>query len=200
MIIEIEFGQVLGLGAFGVVREVTNMRGESDEEQAVVSQEKPCLGKDANHHYDIATARKRMINQCMRNGDARYAVKYLRTQDVSGETRMRGRVDLAIEIQYLHALNHPNICKMRGYFDTENDPFHTNNFFLMDRLYGTLEDRIAEWKLFLKENLPKGFILSKSKRIVHDGLVQELLQERLLIAYDIASAFRYMHFHKLVYR
>jgi serine/threonine protein kinase len=189
------------MGAFGVVREVTKIHLEDGVEQpSIKSNNEAAVVHD--YHYDISVARDRMVEQYMRQGEARYAVKYLRTQEVTLEERARGRVDLAIEIKYLHALNHPNIVKMRGYFQTDGDDFHPDNFFLMDRLYGTLEDRIRDWTAYLKEHSPKGVLrlLSKSKRKAHDGLVQDLLQERIVVAYDIASAFRYMHSHKLVYR
>lgn len=193
------------MGAFGVVREVTKIHLEDGVEQPPSATDDSNTSPTAavhNHHYDISVARDRMVQQCIRQGEARYAVKYLRTQQVTVEERARGRVDLAIEIQYLHALNHPNIVKMRGYFETDGDAFHPDNFFLMDRLYGTLEDKIDDWSAYLKEHSPKGVLrlLSKSKRKSHDELVKELLQERIVVAYDIASAFRYMHSHKLVYR
>jgi serine/threonine protein kinase len=191
------------MGAFGVVREVTKIHLEDGVEQPPPADENAAAAAVVhNHHYDISTARDRMVQQYMRQGEARYAVKYLRTQDVSVEERARGRVDLAIEIKYLHALNHPNIVKMRGYFETDGDDVHASNFFLMDRLYGTLEDRIGEWAAFLKEHTPKGVmgLLSKLKRKAHDALCENMLQDRIVVAYDIASAFRYMHSHKLIYR
>mmetsp|Transcript_2086 Transcript_2086/g.3300 ORF Transcript_2086/g.3300 Transcript_2086/m.3300 type:complete len:265 (+) Transcript_2086:73-867(+) len=206
---ELEFGKVLGVGAFGVVREVLNIHHSaqgSDDDEADSQSEQPQHPLAGNrvdaHHYDISIAKNRMVKQCMRHGEARYAVKYLKTQEIDAQERARGRIDLAIEVQYLHALNHPNIVKMRGYFDTSGDRLHPDNFFLMDRLYGTLEDRIDEWKTCLKEHAPKGLcgLLSKSKRAHHDEFSKNLLQERLVGAYDIASAFRYMHSHKLIYR
>lgn len=153
-----------------------------------------------NDHYAVNMARQIMAKRCLRNGDqARYAMKHLQgLDDLMPLERARGRVDLAIEVKYLRALNHPNIVRMRGVMKTEN-LLHTNYFFLMDRLYGTLEDKIKEWSEDKKKNKPKVF----QKRLARQDskeFIADLLTERLTIAYDLASAFRYMHEHKLIYR
>jgi hypothetical protein len=145
-----------------------------------------------------------MAKKCLRRGDARYAVKYLRTNAIDEDERALGRIDLAIEIKYLHALDHPNIIKMRGVFET-GDEFHPDRFFLMDRLYGTLEDKIQEWEQIKLRNSTKGVakFMSKIKRAEQDSsneAMQKLMVTRLTVAHDIASAFKYMHAHQLVYR
>lgn len=200
---EIEFGKVLGVGAFGVVREVARIykREHSDEAIFVTEQVELC-SSNGDLHDDVSTARKRMATKCIRQGDARYAVKYLRPHAIEEEERALGRIDLAIEIKYLHALDHPNIVKMRGVFETV-DEFHPEHFFLMDRLYGTLDEKIEEWLEVKRRNSTKGLVrlISKLKHSRQDNeALKDLMAERLVVAYDIASAFAYMHSHKIVYR
>ncbi len=91
---------------------------------------------------------------------------------------------------------------MRGFATT---PLLDPNFFIvMDRLYEILNHRILEWKTELRKNstsiwqaiLPHRRSLnhSKNSNSVHDVMVQ-----RLIVAYDLASAFAYMHENKYVF-
>lgn len=198
---EITFGKILGAGAFGVVREVTNIHSSSaatDQTAGISSSEG---GREDNHHYnDAADAREMMAKRVMRNGDARYAVKYLIKSELSDMERARGRIDLAIEVKYLRALNHPNIVRMRGMLNTE-DLLDSDNFFVMDRLYGTLEGKFAEWKTEKKAVKGVGNLFkNKEARNQDKHHMQEMLIERLTVAFDLSNAFRYMHSHKIVYR
>ena len=142
---------------------------------------------------EVSTARETMARRCIRGGEARYAAKALKKENLTETEYARGRIDLAIEVKYLQALNHPNIVRIRGLFDT-NDPVHPNYFFLMDRLYGTLEVRLKEWQIDDKKN--RGGIFQKSDKQQLKGQ----LIKRLTVAYDVVSAVNYMHSYKLVYR
>lgn len=83
---------------------------------------------------------------------------------------------------------HPNIVKMRGYnFGTM---MKADAFFIMDRLYDTLDRRIEFWHK-QKKAMSGMFGLGKDKA----ALIQ-LMAERLIVAYDLAVAFAYMHEHK----
>lgn len=159
----------------------------------------PRFGATDNDHLDVNFARQIMQKRCLRHGDARYAVKHLLgLDDLTELERARGRIDLAIEVKYLRALNHPNIVRMRGVFKTD-DLLHSSYFFIMDRLYGTLEEKIKEWKDGVKVNRPKVFMRRLTRQDSREYMA-DLLTERLTIAYDLASAYRYMHSHKLIYR
>jgi serine/threonine protein kinase len=228
LLIEIKLGKVLGIGGFGVVREVAkidfankssrpinftipketeNSQGEEGSLTDIFAFEKDMTDKDDQTsfimsfedsmgdglHYEVSTARETMARRCIRRGEARYAVKALMKEDLTETEYARGRIDLAIEVKYLQALNHPNIVKMRGLFDTD-DLVHPHYFFLMDRLYGTLGDRIKEWQIDDKKH--RGGIFNKSDK----KLMKSLLIKRLTVAYDIVSAVKYMHSCKLVYR
>ena len=58
---------------------------------------------------------------------------------------------------------------------------------ILDRLYNTLMDKIQQWHK--KEKHGGGF----SKIFNNKKWTSEFLAERLLVAYDIASALRYLH-------
>jgi hypothetical protein len=64
-------------------------------------------------------------------------------------------------------------------------------FFVMDRLYETLDKRIAAWKNEKQAKKGQFFGLVASDKL---GKLQ-LLKERLIVAYDLAAAFSYMHEH-----
>jgi serine/threonine protein kinase len=61
-----------------------------------------------------------------------------------------------------------------------------------------LEDRIDEWREEMKKHHNKLSFFGppgKSKK-----LLEQLLVDRLTVAYDLAAAFWYLHDHNLVYR
>ena len=216
---------MLGIGGFGVVREVVKIEEDANKssrptnftspKESEMPQEGSLTGifafeKDITDKTDqtnmsfedimrdaldceVSTARETMARRCIRGGEARYAAKALKKENLTETEYARGRIDLAIEVKYLQALNHPNIVRIRGLFDT-NDPVHPNYFFLMDRLYGTLEVRLKEWQIDDKKN--RGGIFQKSDK---EQLKGQLIK-RLTVAYDVVSAVNYMHSYKLVYR
>ena len=144
-------------------------------------------------HYEVSSAREIMTRRCIRDGDARFAVKALMKKDLKELEFAQGRLDLAIEVKYLQALNHPNIVKLRGLYATD-DPLHPSYFFIMDRLYGTLGMRIQEWKL--ASSKIEGKIYRRQDKI----LTKDLLVTRLTVAFDIVSAVKYMHARDLLHR
>jgi serine/threonine protein kinase len=206
---ELECGKVLGVGTFGIVCEITHFtlldgdpKTGSIEKNSTefFSDSFGFIDEEIQDDFDSERARELVAAQCMRRGEARYAVKCVRG-DLDAVLEARGRIDLAIEVRFLHALSHPNIVKMRGVFQTD-DPFHPDYFLVMDRLSGTLKERLMEWKRMTVENTKpisrvRNFLTTKCW---NGALSNELMIERLCIAYDIASAFRYLHSKKLVYR
>ena len=79
---------------------------------------------------------------------------------------------------------------MRGYSDTPRVDYDT--FILMDRLYGTLDDKIEEWNAVDMAN--KGCCGSSKD----NPEVRKLLKARLLVAYDLSTAVHYLHEHRYV--
>jgi len=120
-------------------------------------------------HYDIKEARTIMQKRATRFGHSRYAMKRLRPDLSNGLDYARGAIDLAIEIKFMSVLAHPNIVKMRGL--SANTPrVSLDTFIIMDRLYGTLEDKIdEEWvqrnhELTSQWHISKEVALQKTKR------------------------------------
>jgi serine/threonine protein kinase len=204
---------VLGKGMSGVVREVNNFdlldeshcsfstiktslstnysnAGENNsqtESENDSERETECLN-------DRITSRSILASLCKRNGESRYAVKTLMVEDASAEQQARARIDLAIEVNYLKVLSHPH-----------TDPFHPKFFILMDRLYGTLYDKINEWEQSLgrkKIDVMKTVLkrLRSLRSRESDSWKREFMKERLFVAHDIASAIKYLHDNKVVHR
>ena len=53
-----------------------------------------------------------MAHHCLRDGQARYAVKHVKEALVGGR-RVDSAIDLAIEAKFLSVLGHPNIIRLR---------------------------------------------------------------------------------------
>jgi serine/threonine protein kinase len=153
------------------------------------------LGSDdyltEDEHYDISEAKELMEKNFNRNGDARYAVKYLH-DDLDKLEDARGKIDLAIEAKYLSVVSHPNIIKMRA--QSAVPPLDDCFFLILDRLYDTLEQRMEKWRETKKKSKGRLGIGSNKEAL------EELMMDRLLVAYDLASAFSYLHENRLVYR
>ena len=87
--------------------------------------------------------------------------------------------------------------KIRGIAqgETLSDDF----FIIIDRLCETLEVRMDVWREESKKQQHKRTIFGLAIKTKKSGL-EQLLVERLTVAYDLAAAFWYLHEHKLVYR
>ena len=88
---------------------------------------------------------------------------------------------------------------MRGY--SKGPMFHREFFFVMDRLYETLDQRIQAWSMELHPNgkpgmLKKIFGRRGSSKKHNEEVKHAVLLQRLTAAYDLASAFTYMHKNK----
>ena len=104
--------------------------------------------------------------------------------------------------RYLFSNLRYRLVKLRGY--AKNPLLDPHFFIVMDRLYEILNHRILEWKTELQKNstsiwqalLPHRRRMNNDtidkkqerERVVHDVMVQ-----RLIVSYDLASAFAYMH-------
>ena len=246
---EITVGKRLGRGGFCDVLEVSKIvlqsknfekdvkegtdinPAETDDHQdepfvVEIDLPTPTTTRDENEiHYEVTKARDYMSTHFLRQGDARYAIKRLRT-DRSELEQIRAMIDLAVEIKLFSVIWHPNIgrclrlhiwtksvnvncrfltsqamlllslcfepipiVKMRGVSDMSC--LSMNSFIVMDRLYGTLDEKIASWRSVRKRNGGLLGITGTNKQVLHN-----LLKERLIVAYDLAEAFDYMHSHR----
>ena len=156
----------------------------------------PNLNKDSERTIS-------QVGDSMHDGDARYAVKFLRREVMQEPRRYRiGAADLVVEAKFLSCLDHPNIVKMRGVTADGVRAFATGMegayFLLMDRLYDTLEVRIYDhWKKEAKKY--KGLLRGQLKDRKGDKR-KDLLLRRLTVAFDIAGALRYLHERNIIYR
>ena len=189
---EIEIGPLLGHGGFSDVFEIQSfcLNGENeceDEDQ-----------REARRFLKIHSHR-----EGEGKGEARYAVKYLRKHIVADrETFILAAKDIALEAKLLCSVFHPNIIKLRGVCSEGEMGFRArtpNGFFLiLDRLEGTLEDRINEWK-----NDPKALGITKKsgfKKLFGSKSVQEIPLDILKMIRDISAALKYLHGRNIIYR
>jgi serine/threonine protein kinase len=197
---EIVDGKVLGTGGFCSVNEVKGFHLPPDDISSTLSpeQEGYDLG-DGDPEVDSGEveSRKFIAKHCYRsNGDARYAVKILKQEILSDKTGfLNGIVDLASETDFLAALEHPNIIKLRGIAFKET-MFTSTYFLILDRLYDTLESRIPKWKARKQE-------LRGIKGCFKDPtgqLKQALEEERMESGLDLAAAVAYLHKKKIIHR
>ena len=132
------------------------------------------------------TTRGFMKEHCLRNGEARYAIKRIRSCLVGEEEITDAAIDLAREAEFLAALVHPNIIRIRG---TINVPGHPKYAIILDRLYDTLEVKMLKWKAETKRYRGKfkGLIGKDKKKL------ETMWTQRLVAAYDLARAMAYIH-------
>lgn len=134
-----------------------------------------------------------MKDHCLRNGEARYAVKRIRHDLVGEEQITDAAIDLAREAEFLAGLSHPNIIKIRG---TSNIPGHPKYCLILDRLYDTLEVQMVKWKIEVKsyQGRFKGLIGKKTEQL------NKIWIARLLAAYDLSHALSYLHKKGILHR
>lgn len=83
-------------------------------------------------------------------------------------------------------VNSSGTVKMRGL--PTGSPLDDGYFIVMDRLYGTLAERIQVWSDQKVKSKGKVFGFGSNK-----VALEHLLRERMTIAYDLAAAFWYLH-------
>ena len=161
-----------------------------------------------NGKFNEGFAKRYMSRYILREGLPRYAIKkykatlkseYRRKVDVA--TRKGAQVpehekltELSTEINILSMISHPNIIKMRGFSSLDQD--HADNFIVLDRLFQTLQQTIYGKWLKLSKTINKKVFGGKKKKI-------ELAQfwvDRLVPAYDLSSAFKYLDKQHIIYR
>ena len=158
--------------------------------------------------FDEEHARHIISKYFLRDERPRYALKKykpskkseykkkLEEAEEKGETVKRHEElnELNTEVTFLSHISHPNIIKMRGFsiLDAKDLDF----FLVLDRLFETLGDRIkGNWTKTHNETKKKLFGGAKEK-LKRD----HFWSERLIATYDLSSAFRYLHNHRIIYR
>jgi hypothetical protein len=174
-------------------------------------------------HYDVHKAKHWMEQNCVSDGVPRYALKRLQ-KGLTQLERTRGMLDLAVEAKYLSIVWHPNISMLNGYHrimlfrlcgvyshctDTftpcsqlavkirgiaKGDMIQKDFFIIIDRLHETLDSRMTTWSDQAKRHQGAAFFRSSKNKKILD----QLMLDRLTAAYDMSSAFWYLHEHKYV--
>ena len=141
---------------------------------------------DEHYIHNKVQDRTFMAQHCIRQGkDCRYAIK--RVQESSRNEPqhfVNAVVDLAVESRFLKVVRHPNIIKMRAM--EEGEPFHSDFFLVLDRLYDIMPQRLKKWKQTSGGKFGKMFD-PKGKKATAFWV------ERLTVAYDIACGLSYLH-------
>merc|ERR1712232_720421 len=128
----------------------------------------------------------------------RYVIKHLNPKLAFNPKKLVvGAKDLVMEAHFLSALDHKNIIRLRGWSAAGIAGFsaagRADGFFLvLERLQLTLAKRISYWREEAKQkkSLIKGRNAAKN----------ELFQERLQAAVDVASAVLYLHERRILFR
>ena len=185
---EIKVGNLLGVGGFCSVREIKDITLDPS-----LSHLQPEFQvKDAEFHE--TETRDYMSKSFLRHKSARYAVKQMKVKFDDEKQRCRGMFDLAIEAEYLSHLAHPNIIKMRGSLFCESDVKDSRFCIVLDRLNDTLQEKIdAIWPKEYKSLTGPFAMIGKDR-----GKMTRLFLDRMIVAHDLSSAFRYLHSKRCV--
>jgi serine/threonine protein kinase len=208
---EIHIGDLLGVGEFGAVYEVTRITDESrmqlkelmqrsmaslntEETFGLFQDEGYSPGEDQPEGEDMSSAleeaeekRGTIRERCWKQGKARYAVKGLRSGTEKRKV-VHAAVDLAAEKEFLASMRHPNIIRLRG---TVGTPGHAGYMLLMDRLHVSMNQKLHEWKQDVR-----GTMDCLGMRVRHKKAYIGLLSKRVVAAYDVAGALNFLHGHK----
>ncbi|KAL3930395.1 MAG: hypothetical protein SGARI_004496, partial [Bacillariaceae sp.] len=169
-------------------------------------------------HQELARQREYLIEHaCSDGGETLYAVKRIR-DDLKKAKEYAAIIDLACEAKYLSALSHPNIIQIKAIMGSAGKK---NNFgVIMDRLSGTLGEKIAEWKQVVnpQHHTPKRTSRSrlwplstklwcaistcsakKNTALLHHRR-DDLFAERVLALSDVARGMKYLHSKRIIFR
>ncbi|KAL7570252.1 hypothetical protein ACA910_020675 [Epithemia clementina (nom. ined.)] len=195
---EFEVGKVLGRGGFCVVNEISKitLSKSNGNPNATMDRLKNVNVEDMTTD-DIVQDRGFIASHYIREGkNYRYALKVLQESNwkKDAEFFMKSVIDLVIEARYLAVLRHPHIIKMRAV--ALSSPFEEGKpyFIVLDKLYDILSTRL---KTTWKKRLPgKLSLLTGCGR----RKAQTFFVERLIVAYDLTTALKYLHEENVIYR
>jgi serine/threonine protein kinase len=196
--VELRLGDILGQGEFGTVREVREvslsqrqlLRKDSSKLNLFDERytEKDNVSGLSKMDRDRLTVRQLSF----REGRARYAVKRVR-EDLVGKDRILSSLDLAVEARFLASLTHPNIVRMRGAAGQPGGPLF---MIIMDRLYGTLEEKLEMWRGEAREAAGAGCsAFGSGAKFVREW---NDVFDQVIVAYDVSRALNFLHEHKYV--
>eukprot|EP00970_Alexandrium_tamarense_P001991 scaffold270_cov207-Alexandrium_tamarense.AAC.19 len=177
---EIVLGSFLGSGEFSNVYEIEAFCTKGD-----------VMNEDETRQRESMALR----NKYALTGKARYALKHIKVDyqhqgSHSEALYIQATRDIAREAEILASLNHPHVIKLRGVTSSGAAGFFNGAdgyFLIIDRLFGTLDQRIKLWYERKKSQRSLFLFPSRSRKSVADDKNRQL-EERLAIALQIASA------------
>ena len=181
-------GDLLGKGGFNSVYEIERIHIQhgNDYDDVLIDEQ--------------VNLKKEMIQQ----NASKMAIKFL-SQDAynSIEDACNGSADLYMEAQYLTALTqnhpHPNIIQIHGISNAGSSGLskHGGYFIIIDRLYDTLDGRIAIWRELQQRKLSS---TDDSDSASIQKYLNVLFIQRLLVTYEIISALQHLHSLNIIFR
>jgi serine/threonine protein kinase len=199
----------LGIGAFGMVWEIKDFSLDNSSSSCRIDSSL----EDRSKLQPRPDAKNRQVlvqQQQQQQHGMQYAMKALSEVTINNKNLLyKGLVGLAIEAHLLSQIEpHPHIIKMRAVADI--NPFHQDFFMVIDRLYGTLDDRINDWKSQEKQQkrLPRFAAvwnpLSPQRGVRRQQQQQKrsltLWEPRYQACHDLASALEHLRHHRIVHR
>lgn len=184
---ELSFGNLLGSGGFSQAYEIDSISLAAEN--------------DCKYEESQKESRKAMMEATSKKNKGRspYVVKHIKPKFYENPNKFKdAAISVVLEAHFLASLRHPNILSIRGWADGGSSAYatgiHDSFFIVLDRLEGTLDDRIKEWKMQLTRY--KVCFLKKL-----NGDMQELLfGGRFRVAREIASALTYLHDRGVIHR
>ncbi|EJK61994.1 hypothetical protein THAOC_17416 [Thalassiosira oceanica] len=177
---EIEVGKKLGSGGYSDVYEVKSFK----------------LNNKFMHTMTAEEVKKRRE---MAQRPECYAMKHLKPSLMNTNTDILqvAAFDISYEAEMLMNLDHPNILKIEGIHHEKQAAFKhgCDSFFLiLERLDDSLHKSMSNWSKQLSRRIPF------KKLTKSNGATMPTLCERLGMASSIASALRYLHSKRIIYR
>merc|ERR1711862_514665 len=170
---ELNLGYILGLGSFCSVIEIKNIQLFSK--------------------LSFVDYKKKLFITKFFNNDTSYVMKRLHKHGNDEEKLSRGIRSIAVEARILSSLDHPHIIKLAA---TSLNDFDDNSFLIMEKLLGSLEERLDVW--LVKENMNKMRIRSIFDR--KGKKKKDLTLQKLSVAYYLSSAMDYLHSRRILHR
>ena len=192
---DLDVGEFLGKGASCRVHKVrlknkrnrplTQMAGQEDSE-ASLDTAGVFIESSICHDSEITDSAPSEVDT-----STTFALKCLDPQHFEGERNFSdSAIDLVMEAKVLACLSHPNIIKLHGITAGSVSRAFTRRrgyFLILDRLYGSLEDKIRTW---VDEELS----MSNVERVVR-------LDDRLKsVILGVVRGMRYLHKNNVIYR
>jgi hypothetical protein len=134
----------------------------------------------------ICQSRDSLRERCWRQDKARYAVKRAHSHHTTNnKPSLDAVLDLAAEAKFLANIAHPNIVRLRA---TVGKPGQADFMMVLDHLHLTLADQMLRWKKLMSE-------LNRFRKYDR-GVMQDIMVEQLVCAFDVARALAFLHRNK----